>query len=141
LIYYSQRKRLFGLGAYTVNFTASKFIFVSYLANLVATLPSIRKLARHRQPFTLVTGLLIVAAVYVFVQYADALLEYLRLQESAESNQNSAIVIILQLIDPAYYTMLLNPFPSGTIDVPAAAKTFNGGHNGANEIGFYNLAT
>ena len=138
LIYYGQKRHLFGLGAYAVYLTASKFIFVSYIANVVTTLPLVRYAVRHRQPFLLGTGLLIATAVYIFARYADALVEFLSLQTSAESDHNSLIIIILQLTDPAYYTMLLNPFPSGAMDLSAAAKFL---YDGANEIGFFGLVT
>ena len=141
LIYYGQKRHLLGLGAYIVYFTASKFVFVSYVANLVATLPLVRNVARHRKAFLLGTGLLIATGVYMLAQYADTLIEFLILQETAELDHNSLITIILQLIDPAYYTMLLNPFPSGTIDVSAAAKVHYNNHGGTNEIGFFSLVT
>jgi hypothetical protein len=140
LIYYGQKRYLFGLGTYALYFSGSKLVFVSYIANVLTTLPLVRYLARYRQLFLLVTVLLIATAVYIFARYADALVEFLSLQASAESDYNS-LIIIIQLIDPAYYTMLLNPFPSGAIDVSATAKVIYGNHDGANEIGFFNLAT
>jgi hypothetical protein len=54
--------------------------------------------------------------------------------------QNSLIVIVLQLIDPVYYTILLNLFPSGTISVPEAAKLLYLKHDGHIELGFLMLA-
>jgi hypothetical protein len=141
LIYYGKKRHLFGLGASVVYFTASKYVFVSYIANVVMTLPLVRYLAKYRKLFLFGTGLLISTAVYIFARYADALVEFLSLQASAESSHTSLIIILLQLIDPAYYTLLLNPFPSGTIDVTAAAKVPYGNHDGANEIGFFGLAT
>ena len=141
LIYYGQKRHLLDLGAFIVYFTASKFIFISYVANLVATLPLVRNVARHRKAFLLWTGLLIATGVYMLAQYEDTLIEFLIHQTITESNQNSLIIIILQLIDPAYYTVLLNPFPSGTIDVSAAAKTLYGNHDGGIEIGFFGLVT
>jgi len=141
LIYYGQKRHLFGLGAYAVYSAGSKFLFFSYIANVITVFPLIRNVVRHRKAFLLGAGLLISTVVYMFVQNADALIEFLSSQESAEVSHNSLIIIILQLVDPAYYIMFLNPFPSGTIDISKAAKFLFGNHDGANEIGFFSLAT
>src|SRR5205823_2366692 len=74
--------------------------------------------------------------VYVLFQRGSALIELFDTDELG-----SGAIILMQLFDPAYYQVLLNPLPSGNIDVTSGAKALYGIHDGYNEIGYFHLAT
>jgi hypothetical protein len=73
--------------------------------------------------------------------YADVFINYLIDNKGAEQGHNSAIIILYQLIDPAYYKFLLNPLPSVYSGAPEGVKVLFGGHDGTNEIGLFALFT
>lgn len=132
LIYYGYRRRLYGLGVFIIYFTFSKFVLVSYLANLAARFAWIGRFARQKTLTLIVT----ILAVYILVRNSSVLIEVLDTNELS-----SATIIVAQLFDPAYYRVLLNPFPSDNIDVSGQAIILYGEHDGYNEIGYFYLAT
>ncbi len=142
LIYYGRQRFLFGGGLLLVYLAASKFIFVSYLANLFCSwLFSAYGISKNQLfIWGILTGFVAVlsAGMYWSEELTDAMVIW---NTGSGGTQNSLVVIVLQLIDPAYYTVLLNPFPSGAIDVTEAAKLLYRKHDGYNEIGFFALAT
>jgi hypothetical protein len=142
LIYYGQQRFLYGGGLSLVYIAASRFIFVSYVANLVCSwlLSSYGVLRKHFFIWGMLTSLAVILCTGIY--WSDELTELLvGWNASIGETQNSLVVIVLQLIDPAYYTVLLNPLPSGAIDVSGAAKLLYLKHDGHNEIGFFSLAT
>ncbi len=142
LIYYGQQRFLFGGGLLLVQLAASRFIFVSYVANLLCTglfrNYGVSKNARFIG--CMLSAMVVVLAAGMY--WADEITEVLvNWNTGMGETQNSLVVIVLQLIDPAYYIVLLNLFPSGSIDVSAAARLLYLKHDGHNEIGFFSLAT
>lgn len=141
-IYYGQQRFLYGGGLVLVYIAASRFILVSYVANLVCSwlLP---RYGVSRKIFLIWSMLAVLAvALCMGIYWAADLTELLvGWNASIGETQNSLVVIVLQLIDPAYYTVLLNPVPSGAIDVSGAAKLLYLKHDGHNEIGLFSLAT
>ena len=137
LIYYGQCRRLYGFGVWILYITASKFIFVSYIAHLLYTNLLARYLSKHSGIFIL----LIILGVFTFVSYADVLINYLIDNNGVEKKHNSAIIILYQLIDPAYYKFLLSPLPSVYSGAPEGAKVLFAGHDGTNEIGLFAFFT
>lgn len=142
LIYYGRQRFLYGGGLLLVFIAASRFIFVSYIANLVCSWLSPRYGVSRKQFFIWGTLVSLVAVLCAGMYWSDEL-TYLLVAWNTDigETQNSLVVIALQLIDPAYYTVLLNFIPSGAIDVSGAAKLLYLKHDGHNEIGFFSLAT
>ncbi|OOG44672.1 hypothetical protein [Polaromonas sp. A23] len=142
LIYYGRQRFLYGGGLLLVYIAASRFIFVSYIANLVCSwlFPRYGVPGRRFSLYAILTGL--VAVLGAGLVWSDELTEILiSWNASIGETQNSLVVIVLQLVDPAYYSALLNPIPSGVIDVSGAAKLLYLKHDGHNEIGIFSLAT
>lgn len=141
LIYYGRQRFLFGGGFLLVYLAASKFILVSYIANLFCTL-LFRAYGISRKRF-FIWGTLagFTAVVLAGIYWSEELTEVMILWNTdIGETQNSLVVIVLQLIDPVYYTILLNLFPSGTITVSEAAKLLYLNHDGHIELGFLMLA-
>lgn len=141
LLYYGQLRHLYGVGAWIIYFTASKFVFVSYIANLLSTLSIVRYFRKYHRSFALTVILLLLIGTYAFVNYSGMLIEFLIDKNRVVPRYNSVIVILSQLADPVYYKYLLNLLPAGqpvTPEVIARPYTF---HSGNNEIGFFSLAT
>lgn len=139
LIYYGQRRRLYGFGAWILYISASKFIFVSYVAHLLYTNLIARYLSKYRRRLILLIMLSLLVGVYTFVNYAGVLINYLVTNNGIEERYNSVIIILYQLIDSAYYKFLLNPFPSVYSGAPEGVKMLFGRHDGTNEIGLFAL--
>jgi hypothetical protein len=142
LIYYGRQRFLYGGGLLLVYIAASRFIFVSYAANLVCSwlFPGYGVSGRKFFIYAILTALITVLTAGLF--WADELTEILTSwNASIGETQNSLVVIVLQLVDPVYYSVLLNPIPSGVIDVSGAAKLLYLKHDGHNEIGLFSLAT
>lgn len=142
LIYYGQQRFLYGGGLAIIYIASSRFVFLSYVANLVCSLllPRYCVSRKHFFIWGMLTSLAVILCTGIY--WADELTELLvGWNASIGKTQNSLVVIVLQLIDPAYYTVLLNPLPSGAIDVSGAAKLLYLKHDGYNEIGFFSLAT
>ncbi|HUX91559.1 MAG TPA: hypothetical protein VMV48_12820 [Gallionellaceae bacterium] len=141
LIYYGQLRRLYGLGVWIVYFADSKFIFASYVANLLATSPVARFLIKFRRALIGAAVVFLLGSLYLLVKNVDSLIEFVLLANE-DGSQNSAVVIILELVDPAYYKLLLNPFPSVLENgIPEGIRMTYGDHIGSCEIGLFNLAT
>lgn len=131
LIYYGHRVRLYGVGALLVFATGSKVVFAAYIANLIAEWGPIRRWAQY----PMVVAAVAVLGGYLIFLNLDAVLETLLTPELS-----SGAIILVQLFDPAYYKVLLNPFPGGNIDVSAEAKVVFEANDGYNEIGYFQLA-
>ena len=130
LIFYGHRKRLFGLGIPLLYFTYSKFVLVSYLANIIAELRPFKLFLNHRIIFIIVTG----AGISLIWIYSDRVISYF-----STDRLGSLAIILMQLTDPAYYHLLLNQIPTSNIDVAAHAKALYLHHDGHNEIGYFYL--
>ncbi len=128
LIYYGYRKRLYGFGSVVLYLTASKFVFVSYLANVAARFRVIALMTRYRA-VTVGVGVLLLVIV---VQRQDAITEYLNTPELA-----SASVIITQLLDSRFYQLILNAFPADYLTVVSNLKLDYNAVSISNEIGFF----
>lgn len=142
LIYYGQQRFLYGGGLAIIYIASSRFVFVSYVTNLVCSLllPRYCVSRKHFFIWGMLTSLAVILCTGIY--WADELTELLvGWNASIGETQNSLVVVVLQLIDPACYTVLLNPLPSGAIDVSGAAKLLYLKHDGHNEIGFFSLAT
>jgi len=79
--------------------------------------------------------------LYVFINYSGAFIEFLITNNGVEQKYNSVIIILLQLVDSAYYKYLLNPLPSVYPGAPEGVYMLFGGHDGANEIGLFALVS
>ncbi|MES2188904.1 MAG: hypothetical protein V4454_02200 [Pseudomonadota bacterium] len=142
LIYYGRQRFMYGGGLLLVYIAASRFIFVSYVANLVCSWLFPRYGVSGKKFSICVILITLTAVLSLGLYWSDELTEILtNWNASIGETQNSVVVIVLQLIDPAYYAVLLNPIPSGVIDVSGAAKLLYLKHDGHNEIGFFSLAT
>ena len=139
LLYYGQLRHLYGIGAWVIYFTASKFIFVSYILSLLTTLP-IRYFRKYHRSFALAIILSLLIGVYFFVNYSDMLIEFFIEKNRIEVRHNSVIVILSQLADPVYYEYLLNLLPAGQLVIPEDITRPFTFHSGNNEIGFFALA-
>lgn len=128
LIYYGYRRRLYGLGAVILYLTASKFVFVSYLASVAARLKLVAFVSRYR---TIVVGV-VVALLILLIRYQGAITDYLNTPELA-----SASVIISQALDSRFYQLVLNPFPADYLTVVANLKLSYDAVSISNEIGFF----
>lgn len=132
LIYYGYKRRLYGLGAYTVFFSRSRFVFAAYMMNLLFKLKLINSLIKYKI-------ILIIAAlvgIYGVYEYQDEIFTFFN-----TPRLGSAAIIFIQFLDPAYYKPLLNPFPTSYINVQAEAiNVLQHRHNGQNEIGFLAMA-
>jgi hypothetical protein len=132
LIYYGHKKRLFGVDIFIMFvLTGAKVISVSYLANVFTTRTWIRFFVRNR----IVVLVCVLSGIYGFWQYRLMLIEFFDTDELG-----SAVPILMQLFDPAYYRVLLNPFPSGNIDVAGDAIALYRSHDGYNEVGYFGIA-
>ena len=103
LLYYGQLRHLYGVGAWIIYFTASKFVFVSYIANLLSTLSIVRYFRKYHHSFALTVILLLLIGTYAFVNYSGMLIEFLIDKNRVVPRYNSVIVILSQLADPVYY--------------------------------------
>jgi hypothetical protein len=131
LIYYGFKWRLFGMGIPIMYFTFSKIIFIAYVANLVATQTPMKLLMKDR----IVAFAGAVLGVCLLWQYRNLLIDIFDTDELG-----SAVPVLMQLFDPAYYQVFLNPFPSEYIDVSSEAMGLYRSHDGYNEIGYFQLA-
>ena len=125
-----------------LNIAGSKFIFASYVANLFYSWVLRRNIVSRKYyiQWAVPAGISLVLCIGIY--WADELMEWLvEWNSSIGETNNSVVVIVLQLTDPAYYAALLNPLPSGTIDFYSSAKASYLEHDGHNEIGFFSLAT
>ena len=139
LIYYGQRRRLYGFGVWILYITASKFIFVSYVVHILY-INSIGKYpCKDIRIFVLIIMMSLLVGTYFFVNYAGDFINFLITNNGEEQRYNSAIVILSQLVDSAYYKLLLNPFPSIHPGFPDGAKIPFGRHSGTNEIGLFSF--
>lgn len=128
LIYYGYKVRLFGIGQVLVYVTGSKFVLVSYAANVAARYKVLGALTRHPRVL-----LFVIAGV-------AALLWSRRLDIVGTLNTTewmSAYVILSQLFDPHFYTLVLNPFPSDYLAIVNGLQGSYGAARYTNEIALF----
>ena len=146
LIYYAHMRYSVGvIGLYMVYLTGSRFILVSYLAQFLTILPVSSSVSKYRQKIITLVLILFGLIIFWVISNYSLILDYLHEAISEKRGNNiSLIIILLQLADSAYYTLLLNPFPAPWQGyVESANSTFISiaySHDGANEIGFFSLA-
>lgn len=133
IIYYAYKfgykKTMYGLGLYVMFLTASKTLFLAYLAHVLSDATFFKYLVKY----SLIIIAIVALGIYGIFQYRDVLIDYLN-----TPRYGSGAVLINQLSDPAYYTVLLNPFPGGNIDVSMnAITTIRESVSGHNEIGYF----
>ncbi len=132
LLYYSHRKKMYGLESIILLITASKTVFVAYIVNQLSRLPLVKSIIKYRELLII----LLLIGLYFLYENSPKLIEYFQ-----ANIHLSAMIILMQLTDPAYYTMLLNPFPTSAIDVSQHSSVFYPNHSGDNEIGYFAIAT
>ncbi len=132
LIYYSYRNNLYGLGVIIIYFTAAKTTLISYLANYYSRLPVFETIIKYRA----VVLMILFISLYSIIHYRNILIEFFD-----TDRLSSLAIILMQLSDPAYYKILLNPFPSGDINVSSNAIAIHKSHGGGSEIGYFDIAT
>lgn len=118
-------------GLYIVYISDSKIVMLSYLTNLASRLPLVSYVAKNR----LVTAAVAVAGVVLVVNNGTWFIQYFNTDKL-----RSASVVIAQVVDPAYYGLLLNPLPRGPFDVADQAMIRWRGHEGDVEVGYFVLA-
>jgi hypothetical protein len=145
LIYYALMRYSVGvIGLCMLYLTGSRFILVSYLAQLLAVLPIPSSLTKYRKIIFILALILFGLFFFLVVLNYSLILDYLDEAISEKRGNNiSLMIILLQLADPAYYTLLLNPFPAPwqgyveSVNTPFTLIAYS--HDGANEIGYFNL--
>lgn len=145
LIYYALMRYSVGvIGLCMLYLTGSRFILVSYLAQLLAVLPIPSSLSKYRKIIFILALILFGLFFFLVVLNYSLILDYLDEAISEKRGNNiSLMIILLQLADPAYYTLLLNPFPAPwqgyveSVNTPFTLIAYS--HDGANEIGYFNL--
>jgi hypothetical protein len=128
LIYYGYRVRMFGLGQVLIFLTGSKFVFVSYATNVAARYPIVRFFSRHRR------------IVLLFLLAVVAVLWNRRFEMVAWFDTTawmSAYVILSQLFDPQFYSLVLNPLPGDYLAIVNGLKGTYGAVQYTNEIGLF----
>lgn len=140
LIYYQRRFHLLGSDLAGIYLSASKFIFLSYVAQLVFSKIPPAFLKR----FGWLLWLGFAAALVLFFANSAAIIDLFN-----SDFLRSGRIILMQLVDPNYYAPLLNTLPSGYIEITPSehtnisqtARELSAWHNGHNEVGFFSLAT
>ena len=135
-IYYGSKTRFFGFDLVFLYITGSKYVLVSYLASQASKLGFIRYLTRFR----LLMFLSLVLGVSFLIDNSRELIIFFDSKPFGLS-LNSASVIIMQLFDPVYYKIFLNPLPAELINVSADAAETYSGHSGDIEIGYLYVAS
>jgi len=136
LIYYSYKTHLFGIGFLIITITASKFILVSYVGNQIGKLRVFQYLSKSQ-----VVRICILALSFaIFLINSQEIISFFD-SEPFGLSLNSASVILMQLADPVYYTIMLNPLPSDVISVSDRALALYPGHDGYIEVGYFALAS
>jgi hypothetical protein len=134
LIYYSYKKNLYGFGLVALSMTRSKFVLVSYIGSHIAKLHFIRHLAKSR----LIICITLVFSVFLFINYAQFLIKFFDSRPFGLT-LNSLSVMLMQMSDPAYYKIFLNPIPGGNLDVSLDALGIYPGHSGYPEVGYFGM--
>lgn len=146
LIYYAHIRYSVGLiGLCIIYLTGSRFILVSYLAQLLTILTVSGSVSKSRQKIITLLFLILFGLILFWgaLNYS-LILDYLHdaIMEK-KGNNISLMIILLQLADPAYYTLLLNPFPAPWQGYVESANSIlisiAYSHDGANEIGYFSL--
>lgn len=130
LIYYGYRVRLSGAGPVIIFLTGSKFVFVSYVLNVVARYKVVRIFTRHPRVTFLVT-MVVIATLWA------SRFELVGMLNTTE--WMSAYVILSQAFDPQFYRLVLNPFPGDYLAVVNGLQATYGVARYTNEIGFFAL--
>jgi hypothetical protein len=139
LIYYGYKRRLYGFGLVILYITASKFVLVSYFSSLITKTAFIKNIAQSR--LIALVGLIgLILSVLLLVKNSNNLIYYLA-SEPYGLSFTSVVIILMQLFDPIYYTILLNPFPGEILGVSADAIHAYSGYDGHIEIGYLYLAS
>ena len=128
LVYYGYRVRLFGAGQLLIFLTGSKFVFVSYAANVAARYKVVRIFTRYPRS-------VLFAATIVAVVLWSRRLELIGALNRTE--WMSAYVIFSQLFDPQFYRLVLNPFPGDYLAVVNGLKGNFGAAQYTNEIALF----
>ena len=128
LIYYGYRLRLFGTGYVILFMTGSKFVFVSYLANVAMRYRLVRVLTRHPRIVLIATALL-GAAIW------SRRFDIIGKLDTVE--WMSGYVILSQLFDPKFYHLVLNPFPADYLAIVNGLKGDFGLVQYTNEIALF----
>lgn len=131
LIYYGYRVPLAGLGQLVVFVTGSKFVFVSYAANVAARFRLFQILVRYRR---LLFFLVVAGAWVVWTRRADIV------GRLSRTEMISLYVIVSQLFDPHFYRLVLNPFPGDYLAIVNGLQGNYGTATYTNEIGLFAMS-
>jgi hypothetical protein len=131
-IYYGYRRRVNNLvGVIVVFLSASKFVFVSYVANLLSRLRIYQAVVRYR----VMVGVALMVLVIAFVRYQETILGWFD-----GPILGSAVVILGQLLDARFYQYLTHPYPTdATFAAAEGVKVTYAGIDVGNEVALFTM--